>query len=131
MVRKEFITVTATTPPRAQFTAYPKEGTAPLAVTFMDLSRGYPSSRQWDFGDGSASTDENPVHTYEKPGKYTVTLTVTNDAGTDTAAQKNFITVTAKKQGTANPGDSGGKAGGEREKPDSSGSEEKPKIKLS
>ncbi len=34
----------------------------------------------WDFGDGSpTSSDENPVHTYAKPGGYFVTLTVKND----------------------------------------------------
>lgn len=30
----------------------------------------------WSFGDGYSSTDENPTHTYEKGGSYTVTLTV-------------------------------------------------------
>lgn len=30
----------------------------------------------WSFGDGNASTDEHPTHTYEKGGTYTVTLTV-------------------------------------------------------
>ena len=34
-------------------------------------------SYNWDFGDGSASTDANPTHTYSIPGSYTVTLTAT------------------------------------------------------
>ncbi|MBK9052153.1 MAG: PKD domain-containing protein [Chloroflexi bacterium] len=38
----------------------------------------------WDFGDGSSSTDENPTHQYAAAGTYTVTLTVTNPAGNDT-----------------------------------------------
>ena len=37
----------------------------------------------WDFGDGATSTDTNPLHTYEQPGNYTVTLFVG-----DTAAAK-------------------------------------------
>ena len=36
---------------------------------------------QWDFGDGSGSNDVNPVYTYNKPGNYTVTLTVVDDLG--------------------------------------------------
>ena len=35
----------------------------------------------WDFGDGNTSTEENPTHTYNTPGDYTIILT-TND-GTD------------------------------------------------
>lgn len=42
----------------------------------------------WDFGDGSVSTEENPVHTYAASGDYTVSLTVTDGAATvDTVSQ--------------------------------------------
>jgi PKD repeat protein len=106
LVRHNFIIVRAANPPRAQFTAYPQDGEAPLAVTFLDLSWGYPTSRVWDFGDGTGSTEINPVHVYEKPGKYTVTLTVTNDAGSDTAIHKNFIKVSEKKHRMKGTGES-------------------------
>ncbi|AYA36008.1 PKD domain-containing protein [Hymenobacter oligotrophus] len=33
----------------------------------------------WDFGDGTKSNQQNPVHTYATPGDYTVTLRITND----------------------------------------------------
>ena len=33
---------------------------------------------QWDFGDGNTSTEADPVHTYQNPGVYTVTLTGEN-----------------------------------------------------
>ena len=36
----------------------------------------------WDFGDGNTSTEENPTHTYEEAGTYTVMLEVTNECGT-------------------------------------------------
>jgi chitodextrinase len=38
-------------------------------------------SYQWDFGDGTTGFGENPVHTYQFPGTYTVTLTMIDDAG--------------------------------------------------
>ena len=33
----------------------------------------------WNFGDGNSSTLQNPTHVFRKPGKYFITLTVTND----------------------------------------------------
>ena len=47
----------------------------------------------WNFGDKSASTLQNPVHKYTKAGKYTVTMTVKNAAGSNTAKKTNYITV--------------------------------------
>jgi len=38
-------------------------------------------SYQWDFGDGVTAVGENPTHSYQSPGEYTVTLTVTDNAG--------------------------------------------------
>ncbi len=35
----------------------------------------------WNFGDGNTSTQQNPVHTYQLPGVYTVTLTATTTEG--------------------------------------------------
>ena len=35
----------------------------------------------WDFGDGSKGSGKSPSHTYDKPGKYTVKLTVTDENG--------------------------------------------------
>ncbi|WP_321423209.1 PQQ-binding-like beta-propeller repeat protein [uncultured Methanobacterium sp.] len=49
-----------------------------LTVQFTDTSMGIISSRTWDFGDGTTSTEETPNHTFTKPGNYTVTLTVTS-----------------------------------------------------
>jgi PKD repeat protein len=41
------------------------------------------SSYLWDFGDGQTATAPDPVHIYEKPGDYEVTLTVEGKGGTD------------------------------------------------
>jgi len=65
--------------------AEPDEGAPPLKVQFtasVEEESGGPYSFSWDFGDGSPKvTDQNPVHTYEKVGEYTATLTVTDQKG--------------------------------------------------
>jgi len=64
--------------------AEPDEGAPPLKVQFtasVEEESGGPFSFSWDFGDGSKSTEQNPVHTYVKVGEYTATLTVTNQKG--------------------------------------------------
>nr|4U6T_A Chain A, ColH protein [Hathewaya histolytica]4U6T_B Chain B, ColH protein [Hathewaya histolytica]4U6T_C Chain C, ColH protein [Hathewaya histolytica]4U6T_D Chain D, ColH protein [Hathewaya histolytica] len=38
-------------------------------------------SYEWDFGDGNKSNEENPEHSYDKVGTYTVKLKVTDDKG--------------------------------------------------
>ncbi|MDW8157351.1 MAG: PKD domain-containing protein, partial [Bacteroidia bacterium] len=43
---------------------------------FYDLSQGNITSWQWDFGDGNTSTLRNPIHYYQFPGTYAVTLTI-------------------------------------------------------
>jgi microbial collagenase len=62
-----------------------------LSCTFTDESTdpdGVITTRVWDYGDESAP-GEAPSHTYEAAGTYTVTLTVTDDAGaTDVVAHE-------------------------------------------
>lgn len=48
----------------------------PLAFHFIDMSSPNINQWYWDFGDGSASTDHNPFHTYADTGAYNVCLTV-------------------------------------------------------
>ena len=62
-------------------------------VRFTDKTLNSPTSWSWDFGDGATSTDQNPVHAYPVKGIYTVTLTATNNEGTDTEKKVNYITV--------------------------------------
>ena len=79
--------------PVANFIANTTSGTAPLAVEFTDLSTGIPTSWYWDFGDGTTLTDQNPVHTYQSVGTYTVSLAASNFFGSDTAIFQNYIQV--------------------------------------
>ena len=89
------ITVTDPPPgvPTADFTATPTSGNHPLAVAFNDASNGTVDSYAWDFGDGGSSAAQNPFHTYTAAGSYTVTLTVSNVSGSDTATCGACITV--------------------------------------
>jgi len=72
---------------KSKFIASPKTGKAPLVVKFSDISTGNPETWTWDFGDGTASTQPNPVHTYTAPGAFDVSLTVTNGMNKDTSSQ--------------------------------------------
>jgi gliding motility-associated-like protein len=45
------------------------------------------TSATWDFGDGTTSTDINPVHTYAFPGTFKVSLVVLSSVGTSTENQ--------------------------------------------
>lgn len=56
------------------------------------ISSKYNSIR-WNFGDGTSSTELNPVHKYSKAGKYTVTLYVDRGAKIDTLVKKDFVEV--------------------------------------
>jgi PKD repeat protein len=57
------------------------EFTNNLEVTFYDMSIGNVESWSWNFGDGTASYEQNPVHTYEQVGTYLVTLSIQTDDG--------------------------------------------------
>jgi len=80
--------------PGADFTADQTEGTCPLTVKFTDQSTGEITSWFWEFGDGETSTEQNPTHTYNSTGYFTVSLTVTGPGGSDTETKENYIHVT-------------------------------------
>lgn len=62
-----------------------------LRIDFTNTSTNA-LSYNWDFGDGSSSTQANPSHTYAAAGAYTVVLTATNDAGSSTYSQEFTVT---------------------------------------
>jgi|GEM_PF-997549 len=76
-------------------------GNIPLNIQFSssgstDLD-GTLVAYNWDFGDGNTSTGTNPVHTYQNPGNYVVSLMVTDDEGASTT-QTLALTVTMPNQ---------------------------------
>ncbi len=69
-------------------------GDPPLAINFIDRSSNgvAPYTYAWDFGDGTTSTEQNPVKTFAA-GVYTISLTITDSNGdTDTYVRANFVT---------------------------------------
>jgi PKD repeat protein len=88
-------TVTVVAAPTANFTGSPTSGCAPLTVVFTDLSTGNATSWSWNFtgGDPASATGAGPhTVTYNSPGTYTVSLTVSNDCGSDTETKTEYIT---------------------------------------
>ncbi len=75
---KNFIKITSEKP-SAVIEASPKAGYAPLSVSFSNF--GYAKSVRWNLGDESQSKELSPVHTYNTPGKYKITLMAINSIG--------------------------------------------------
>ena len=78
--------------PVASFQIENGNGIVPLNVQFIDTSI-YPESWFWDFGDGSTSINNHPMHVYKSAGTYSVTLTVQNSGGMDHHTKTNCIIV--------------------------------------
>ncbi|MFM7668612.1 MAG: PKD domain-containing protein, partial [Bacteroidota bacterium] len=83
---KVFYSVPSNNPPTASFTS-PNALCQGSTVTFTDFSTNSPTTWAWNFGDGNTSTQQNPTHTYAAAGSYTVSLTVSNSAGTNSTTQ--------------------------------------------
>ena len=81
------------TAPTAAFSADATSGVAPFEVQFTDLSSEDPTVWEWSFGDGGASSDRDPVYTYDADGSYTVTLTARSASGADTVVREDLISV--------------------------------------
>jgi PKD repeat protein len=81
------IVVSNPTPPTAAFTFSPPSPVTGQNVFFSDTSTGSPTSWSWNFGDGTASTAQNPVKFYGSPNSYLVTLRATNSSGSTMQSQ--------------------------------------------
>jgi PKD repeat protein len=86
-------TITVGGVPAADFVADRTTVSEGTPVNFMDKSINSPVAWEWEFGDGSTSTEQNPTKVYPVKGIYTVTLTAANSNGRDTEKKVNYITV--------------------------------------
>jgi PKD repeat protein len=89
------LSIFASNPPTADFSATPTSGCPSLQVTFSDQSSSNTAEWFWTFigGSPSSSTAQNPVVSYQNPGTYSVKLKVTNSEGADSITKTNFIQV--------------------------------------
>ncbi len=82
--------------PVASFTSTPVNASCQgQVVDYQSTSTGIPSSYNWTFQGGIPGTSnlQNPSVTYNTPGTYDVSLTVTNALGSNTSNQSAYITV--------------------------------------
>lgn len=79
---------------KAAFSSITNKGCAPSPITFTDQSTNA-GTWEWDFGDGSTATQQNPVHTYQDTGVYSVKLTVTDKTTgcADSIVKMNYVQI--------------------------------------
>ena len=77
----------------ADFAASPLAGEAPLTVRFTNASFGSITGVRWNFGDGTTSQEQNPIHTYSGPGQFAASLTVTNSSGVTSTTNRTIMAV--------------------------------------
>jgi PKD repeat protein len=85
--------ITVQQPLTAAFSTDVTRGASPLGVQFTDESVGGATSWLWSFGDGDTATGQNPIHYYEDPGFYTVTLLVSNGSVTASVTKSACLAV--------------------------------------
>jgi uncharacterized protein (TIGR02145 family) len=62
-------------------------------IHFTDRTSYEPTGWLWSFGDGNTSTEQQPAHSYNSPGTYTVTLEATNESGSSSDEKADYINV--------------------------------------
>ena len=77
--------------PTANLSATPRDACAKIDINFFDLSTGNITRWLWDFGDGSTSTSQNPIHHYQDTGLFTIRLIVWNNNCADTITFTNYV----------------------------------------
>jgi PKD repeat protein len=92
--------------PTAQFTTAGSVVCSGMFTDFDDASLDNPTSWSWNFGDGGTSNVQNPTHIFMNAGTYTVQLTVSNAAGSNTTSQ--IITVNPSPNLTISTSDTDG-----------------------
>lgn len=84
--------------PSAAFSANVESGCAPLEVSFTDESLNDPTAWTWLFegGEPATSNEQNPVITYNTPGTFSVTLSVSNAIGNNVVNMTEVVVISAE-----------------------------------
>lgn len=96
----------ATAAPTANFAANYTIISPGESINFLDFSTGTPHRWNWTFNGGTPSTSTHQYPTnivYSSAGIYTVTLTVTNNAGSDVLTKEAYIIVSEVDNCTSAP----------------------------
>ena len=93
-------TAVATVVPTADFGLDNDHPLVGEEIHFTDRSQGNPTAWYWDFGDGNTSDQQSPTHAYTETDVYSVTLKVSNSAGSDAKVWASLVTVTEQPQPT-------------------------------
>lgn len=87
--------------PAADFLFSASSGTVPLTVSFTNATTGTFGALLWDFGDGSFSIAQDPVHVFTQAGSFSVSLTALGAGGTNTMTKPGVVV--ASDPGGPNP----------------------------
>jgi hypothetical protein len=71
---------------KANFKIEKTDNIVPVTINFINSSK-QAISYEWNFGDGTLSTEENPAHLYENAGSYGVKLVAIGEKGRDSLVQ--------------------------------------------
>ncbi len=80
-------------PPLVGFEAEPTFAFMGDSIQYFDRTKFVPESWAWSFGDGAMSNEQNPVHYYDNPGVYDVSLKASNSFGADTLVKEHFVEI--------------------------------------
>ncbi len=94
LIGNEWIVDSGTQMITASFSVNDTTALTNQVLTFTDASDLSPTIWNWNFGDGSASTQQNPTHSYTMPGTYSISLAVSNGTDVGYLNRSNYVVVT-------------------------------------
>ena len=95
-MRTDTVTVNAT--PTAEFSIHPDTVRLPNQALYTSNTSVGAATYEWDFGDGTIVTEEEPVHYYKDWGDFYVTLVVRSTEGCAASAPERHVRVEPEGQ---------------------------------
>jgi len=99
-ILSDYITVSETAVPEVYFVASDSITCSGKEIQFTDMSTNYPTEWQWEFDpptvsylNGTNQNSQNPEVVFNESGSYSVTLTVTNNAGSNDLTKADYMLI--------------------------------------